>query len=120
MLEVTHRAINSLMNVLEKTDWEKKVRLCLLENDKGIEELNLTLDDSRENDIVTTIEGIPFVVDKDLYERAKPFFIDFILRNPGGGFRLASRLNKEELCLLIKGVPDKEAELLAVINSCHE
>lgn len=120
MLEVTHRAINSLMNVLEKTDWEKKVRLCLLENDNGIEELSLTLDDPRENDIVTTIEGVTFIVDNDLYERAKPFFIDFIPRNPGGGFRLASRLNKKEFCLLIKGVPDKEAELLAIIESYNE
>jgi Fe-S cluster assembly iron-binding protein IscA len=120
MLEVTHRAINSLMNFIEKADWMKKVRLCLLENEEGLEVLSLTLDDFQEDDIVTTIEGVPFVIDKDLYERGKPFFVDFIPRNPGGGFRLASRLNKEELCLLIKGVPDKEAELLAVIESCHE
>jgi len=120
MLEVTHRAVNSLMNILEKADWEKKVRLCLLENDKGIEELSLTLDEPGANDDAITIEGIPFIVDKDLYERAKPFFIDFIPRNPGGGFRLASRLNKDAFYLLIKGVPDKEAELLAAIESCNE
>ena len=120
MIEVTHRAIDSLMNILEKADWTKKLRLCLLEDDRGVEELNMILDDPQENDVVTTIEGVTFVVAKDLYERAKPFFIDFIPRNPGGGFRLASRLKKEELCLLIKGIPDKEAELLAVIESCHE
>jgi Fe-S cluster assembly iron-binding protein IscA len=120
MLEVTHRAANSLLNFLEKDEWTKKVRLCLLENDKGVEVLNMILDDTKENDVVTIIEGITFVIDKDLYERGKPFYVDFIPRNPGGGFRLASRLNKEELRLLIKGIPDKEAELLAVIDSCHE
>jgi Fe-S cluster assembly iron-binding protein IscA len=121
MIEVTHRAVNWLMNILEKTEWTKDVRLCLLENDKGVEELSMTLvDEHHENDIVTIIDGITFVVDKDFYERAKPFFVDFIPRNPGGGFRLASRLKKEELCFLIKGVPDKEAALLAVIESCHE
>jgi len=96
------------------------VRLCLLENDQGKEVLSLILDDPQEDDVVTTIEGISFVVARDLYERGKPFYVDFIPRNPGGGFRLASRLNKAELCLLIKGIPDREAELLAVIESCHD
>ena len=56
----------------------------------------MVLDEPHENDEVITIKGITFLMEKELYEQAKPILIDFV--GPAGGFRIASELKQEGSC----------------------
>ena len=71
MLEVTEKAINFLMDLMEKVEGEQKVRLSMVENCGG-NTLGLVLDQPHGDDEVIVIQGITFLVAKDLYEKAKP------------------------------------------------
>lgn len=97
MLDVTDKAINFLMNLMEKIEGEPKVRLSMIEACEG-NGLELVLDEARDNDEVIVVEGITFLVARDLYEKAKPIAIDFVEYTPGAGFKITSNLKNEGTC----------------------
>lgn len=60
--------------------------------------MGLVLDEPLENDEVFDKQGITFLVDKELYGKAKPIEIDFAGTGPGGGFKITSSLKQEGTC----------------------
>jgi len=91
MLTVTDKAIDFIMNLLQQMDEPKKVRIML--DDSSGNSLGLVLDESAGNDDADfVIQGIHFVIARDLYEKAKPIDIDFIEYTPGAGFKITSGL----------------------------
>ena len=92
MLTVTDKAINFLMNLMQQMEVQKKVRIAL-DDACGSNALGLVLEDaSGDDDAVFEIQGISFVMARELYEKAKPIDIDFIEYTPGAGFKITSGL----------------------------
>lgn len=92
MLTVTDKAIDFLMNLMQQMEEQKKVRITL-DDAAGGNALALVLDDAPcDTDAVFAIHGVTFLMDKDLYEKAKPIDIDFIEYTPGAGFKITSSL----------------------------
>ena len=60
--------------------------------------MGLVLDEPLENDAVFEKQGITFLVNKELYEKAKPIEIDFAGTGAGGGFKITSSLKQEGSC----------------------
>ena len=55
-------------------------------------ELGLALDEPQENDLIFTEQGIMFVIEKALFERAKPILIEFMEGISQIGFQITSSL----------------------------
>ncbi len=53
----------------------------------------MALDEQRNEDEVFDEKGTKFVIEKDLWEQAKPINIDFITTPQGSGFKLSSNLS---------------------------
>jgi Fe-S cluster assembly iron-binding protein IscA len=58
----------------------------------------LVLDEPQENDEVFVRQGVTFLIEKSLYEKAKPIEIDFSGTAPGGGFKITSNLETKGTC----------------------
>lgn len=57
--------------------------------------MGMALDEPRNEDEVIDEKGTKFVVEKDLWDQAKPINIDFITTPQGAGFKLTSSLAAE-------------------------
>lgn len=53
----------------------------------------MALDEPGKNDEVFDEKGTKFVVDKDVFDQAKPINVDFIETPQGSGFKLTSALS---------------------------
>lgn len=58
----------------------------------------MALDESQENDEVITERGITFLIEKNLFEEAKPISIEFVESAMGSGFMVKSSLAKSGGC----------------------
>jgi len=58
----------------------------------------MALDEPQENDLTFIDQGITFVIDKEIFEEAKPIRIDFIESAGGSGFQLTSNLQSGKNC----------------------
>lgn len=58
----------------------------------------MVLDEPKEEDEVFNLKGITYVVDKDLYEKAKPITVDYVVSPFGSGFQIRSNLNLGASC----------------------
>jgi len=52
----------------------------------------MVLDEPRDNDEIFKLEGLTYVVEKGLFERAKPIKVDYIVSPFGSGFQITSNL----------------------------
>ncbi|MBP8625986.1 MAG: hypothetical protein KBI10_04800 [Syntrophorhabdales bacterium] len=58
----------------------------------------MALDEPREDDEVFNENGIMFLVNRELFNQAKPIMIDFFQSPLGGGFTVQSALSKQGGC----------------------
>ena len=58
----------------------------------------MALDESTKDDEVFEDRGITYLVEKALFEKAKPIEVDFITTPRGSGFKLTSSLSQESAC----------------------
>ncbi|MCX5848611.1 MAG: hypothetical protein NTW65_04100 [Deltaproteobacteria bacterium] len=56
----------------------------------------MALDEPRNEDEVFEEKGTKFVIDKDIYNQAKPINVDFVDAPRGAGFKLTSSLSPAE------------------------
>ena len=54
----------------------------------------MALDEPKENDEVVENDGITYMINKDLYEQAKPISVDFVESAYGSGFSIRSSLKQ--------------------------
>jgi len=52
----------------------------------------MALDEPNENDEVFKDNGLTFIIEKALWEQAKPITVDFITSPMGSGFKLSSNI----------------------------
>jgi len=58
----------------------------------------MALDESKEDDEVFKENGITFMINKDLFELAKPITLDYVIARMGNGFKLSSSLDAGSSC----------------------
>jgi iron-sulfur cluster assembly protein len=58
----------------------------------------MALDEPKENDEVFNEKGITFLMNRDLFELAKPISVDYITSRMGNGFKVASSLEAGSAC----------------------
>jgi iron-sulfur cluster assembly protein len=58
----------------------------------------MALDESKENDEVFNDKGLTYVVEKSLYDNAKPIKIDYVSSPMGEGFNIASSMQTGASC----------------------
>lgn len=52
----------------------------------------MALDEPQDNDLTFTDREINYIIEKDLFDKAKPIKIDFVESFTGSGFQLTSSL----------------------------
>jgi len=58
----------------------------------------MALDEPREADEIFEEKGITFLMEKELFDQAKPVSVDFIESVRGSGFKVASSLEANSAC----------------------
>ena len=58
----------------------------------------MSLDETKDTDKIFKEDGITFVIDEQLFERAKPINIDFITTDRGSGFSITSSIPSGGSC----------------------
>jgi Fe-S cluster assembly iron-binding protein IscA len=53
----------------------------------------MALDEPKKEDEVFEEKGTKYVIDKDIYDQAKPINVDFVTTPQGAGFKLSSSLS---------------------------
>jgi len=63
----------------------------------------MALDESQEGDEVFNEDGLTFVIDRPLFEIAKPIRVDFTMTHKGGEFAICSTI-LENTCSLAEDI----------------
>jgi iron-sulfur cluster assembly protein len=58
----------------------------------------MALDEPKENDEIIKDNGITYLMEKSLYEKAKPINIDFVESAMGSGFSITSAMSRGTSC----------------------
>ena len=98
MLEITEKAGEMVKEALKDKDPIPSIRVIYNEGGWSGPSLGLVLDESGNENAIFTEKGITFIVNKDLYERAKPIKIDFVETPMGSGFHISSSLQGDKSC----------------------
>ena len=97
MFEVTDKAAEKVNEFLEGRDEPRSIRILVTDGGWRGPYLVLALDGQKESDQVFTEKGATYIIDKGLWERAKPIQIDYVLNDMGGGYILKSDLLKPHI-----------------------
>jgi len=90
MLQVTEKATVVIKEFLQGKDLQS-IRIMMTAGCGG-PNLGMALDEPKETDAVIKDNGLTFLIDKTLYEDARPITVDFIDSAMGSGFKLSSSL----------------------------
>ena len=58
----------------------------------------MALDEPKENDEIIKDNGITYLIEKNLYEKAKPINIDYVESAMGSGFAIMSAISLGNSC----------------------
>lgn len=58
----------------------------------------MALDEPRDDDEVVSEEGVTFLINKELFDQAKPINVDFVESAMGSGFSISSSLSNGGGC----------------------
>jgi len=90
ILEVTEKADKAIRQFLENRTGSSTIRI-LRQNALG-PGLAMVFDEPEENDLTVTVRSIPFSINRDLLDKARPIRIDFVEYGGLRGFLLTSSL----------------------------
>lgn len=94
MFEVTEKAMEMIRKFLEGREGSQSIRLLETEGGWKGPYLVMALDERKESDQVFTEKEVTFLIEKELFDRAKPISVDYVEGTLGAGFRLKSELMK--------------------------
>ncbi|HUN55694.1 MAG TPA: IscA/HesB family protein [Smithella sp.] len=92
MFTVTEKALEVIKDFVKEKKADSAVRITLAMGCSG-PALGMALDDPRNDDEVFDEKGTKFVIEKDIYNQAKPIHVDFVDTPHGSGFKLTSALS---------------------------
>lgn len=94
MFEVSEEASKKIKQFLDEQEKLQAVRILVTEGGWRGPFLVMALDEQKENDEVFSDRGVTFLVEKTLFEKAKPINIDYVHSTFGSGYILNSELLK--------------------------
>ncbi|MDD5203798.1 MAG: IscA/HesB family protein [Desulfobacterales bacterium] len=94
MFEVSEEASEKIREFLEGREGLQSIRIVMTEGGWKGPYLVMALDEQKANDEVFTERGVTFLVEKALFERAKPIRIAYTHSTLGSGYTLESELMK--------------------------
>ena len=94
MVEVSEKASKVIRQFLQGQQGSQPIRLLMTEGGWKGAYLVMALDDRKENDQVFTEKGVTFIIEKELFDRAKPISIDYVESTLGSGYKIKSELMK--------------------------
>lgn len=97
MLTVTKKASEVINDFLKDKSAEAAIRITMSIGCSG-PALGMALDEPRTGDEVIEEMGTKFVIEKEIFNQARPINIDFISTSQGSGFKLTSSLTAAEGC----------------------
>jgi Fe-S cluster assembly iron-binding protein IscA len=112
MFEVSDEASEKIRNFLEGQVGIRSIRVLMTEGGWKGPYLVMALDEQKENDVVFTIKGATFLVEKSLFERVKPIRIGYTHSTLGSGYTLESEL--------MKGLKSVNVGCHDICNSCQD
>jgi iron-sulfur cluster assembly accessory protein len=97
MFTVTDKASEVIKDFLKDKKSDAAIRVTLNMGCSG-PSLGMALDEAKTEDEVFEEKGTKFIIDKDIFQQAKPINIDFITTPEGSGFKLNSNLPQGSGC----------------------
>ena len=94
MFTVTQKALEVIKDFIKENKADSAVRITLSMGCSG-PALGMALDEPGNNDEVFEEKGTKFIIEKDIYNQAKPINVDFIDTPHGSGFKLTSSLSQD-------------------------
>jgi iron-sulfur cluster assembly protein len=91
MFTVTDKALEVIKDFIKEKKADSAVRITLSMGCSG-PALGMALDEPVNTDEVFEEKGTKFVIDKDVYNQAKPINVDFVDTPHGSGFKIDSSL----------------------------
>ena len=103
MFTVTDKALEVIKDFIKEKKVDSAVRITLSIGCSG-PALGMALDEPGNTDEVFEEKGTKFVIDKDIYNQAKPINVDFVDTPQGSGFKLipVSLLLQEAVAALLQ------------------
>ena len=92
MFTVTEKALEIIKDFIKEKKPDSAVRITSSIGWSG-PALGMALDEPGKDDEVFDEKGTKFVIEKDLFNQAKPINVDFVDTPQGSGFRLTSSLS---------------------------
>lgn len=94
MFEVSEKASDMIKKFLKEQEGSQVVRVMMTEGGWKGAYLVMALDEQKDNDKVFVEKGITFIIENELFDRAKPISIDYVESALGAGYTLKSELMK--------------------------
>lgn len=95
MFTVTEKALEVIKDFIKEKKSDSAVRITLSIGWSG-PALGMALDEPVNTDEVFEEKGTKFIIDKDIYNQAKPINVDFVSTPQGSGFKINSSLSPAE------------------------
>ena len=92
MFEVTEKANEMISKFFEGKDEVNPIRIFLSQGGWSGPSLGMALDEPKDDDEIVKNNGFTFLINKELYEQAKPINVDFVDSGWGQGFSISSNL----------------------------
>ena len=93
MFAVTEKATEMIQDFFKDKEDDPIIRIFLSQGGWAGPSLAMALDEPKDDDEIVKDNGITYLVNKDLYEKAKPINVDFVESAMGSGFSISSGLN---------------------------
>jgi Fe-S cluster assembly iron-binding protein IscA len=98
MFEVSPKAKKKLDQILDDREAEGAIRLMPVSGGCAGTSLDLFFDEATDADVRLDHSDVDFIIDKALYDQAKPIFIDYSDNPVTPGFIVSSGLDSGAAC----------------------
>jgi len=98
MFEVSTEAIDKIKHILEERQKTEAIRLMPVSGGCAGTSLDLFFDEPTDDDLRLDENGVAFIIDKTVYEQAKPISIDYSENPVTPGFLVSSALDSGAGC----------------------
>ena len=95
MFEVTEKANEMIQDFFKDKEDDPIIRIFLSQGGWSGPSLAMALDEPKDDDEIVKDNGITYLVNKELYGKAKPINVDFVESAGGAGFTITSGLTAE-------------------------
>ena len=97
MFTVSEKALEIIKNFIKEKKPDASIRITMSIGWSG-PALGMALDEPGKDDEIFDEKGTKFIIDKDVFNQAKPITVDFIETPQGSGFKLTSSFSNATGC----------------------